>query len=328
MNLNTALRRFFGVLLLGAFSLAHSQGFPEAGRPIRLIVPFGAGASADAVARAFARAMSEQTGATVIVDNKPGADAVIGVEYVKQAAPDGYTLLFGNLSTQVLNVFMVPNLRYNPLTDFIPVAATNKVSLVINAGPSTNFKSLHDLVAAARANPGKYSYGSGSTSTRLGMQMFAYLTKLDLLSVSYKTQAQAAADLAGGQVDLLVTDVTTSAPFYKSGKFRALATTGRDRLSALPNVPTVREQGVEDYEFTAWHAIFAPAGTPEAVVGKLWAMIGNAAKSKYVTDALASNASDPMEMDTAHLRVQLKSDIEKWGRVLEGMKEKTRAQKP
>ena len=312
--------RLLGIALLAISSVAFAQAYPDKSKPIHLVVPFGVGSGSDLVVRAYAQAMNEQGGVTAIVDNKPGAEGVIGVEFGKNARPDGYTVLFGNLSTHVLNVHMLSALRYDPVADFIPVTGVDNVSLVLNAGPSTNFRSVKELIEAARANPGKLTFASGTTSTRLSMELLEYLANIRLLSVPYKTQAEATAALAGGQVDLLVTDVSTALPHYKSGRLRPLATTGRDRLVALPDVPTMREQGIADYEFTAWHAMFVPAHTPPEVVDKLRVMLRNAARSKYVADALVTNSCEPLDMDTAQLNAQLRTDLDRWGKLLRKMK--------
>lgn len=311
----------FAVLLLSAASLAsHAQSFPDKAKPIRLVVPFGAGSGIDLMARAYSRAMSEQSGVNSFVENKPGAEGVIGIESAKNAQPDGYTVVMGNLSTHVLNTYMLPSIPYDPVADFTPVVATERVSLVINAGPSTKYTSLKDVIEAARANPGKLSYASGTASTRLCMELLEHLAGVKMLSVPYKTQAQAAAGLAGGEVDLLVTDISTAVPFYSSGRIRPLATTGRMRLSALPNVPTVREQGLAAYDFSAWHAFFVPARTPANVVEKLRALLTDASRSKHVADVLQAKASEAMTMEPAELSSLVRKDITGWGKTFKDMK--------
>jgi tripartite-type tricarboxylate transporter receptor subunit TctC len=312
------------VALMAASTIAAAQTYPDKSRPIRLIVPFGAGSGTDLMARAYGRAMSEQAGVNVVVDNRPGAEGVIGIEAGKNAAPDGYTAVVGNLSTHVLNAHMLTSIPYDPVADFIPVVATENVMLVINAGPSTRFTTLKEVIEAARANPGKYSYGSGTASTRLCMELLEHLAGIKLLSVPYKAQAQATTALAAGEVDFLVTDVTTVQPFYSNGRVRPLATTGRDRLAVLPNVPTVREQGIKDYEFAAWHAVFVPARTPPEVVDKLRALLRDAARSKHVSDVIAAKASEPMTLETEQLKTLIRNDLDRWGKLLRDMKKSAR----
>jgi tripartite-type tricarboxylate transporter receptor subunit TctC len=305
-------------------TLVGAQPYPDKATPIRFVVPFGPGTGIDLMARAYSRAMAEQAGVKAIIDNKPGAEGVIGIQAVKTAAADGYTVLWGNFSTQVLNAHMLQNLPYDPVNDFVPVAATENVSLAINAGPSTKFRSIKEVIEAARANPGKLSYGSGSASTRLIMEMFEYMAGVKMLAVPYKTQAQATTALAAGEVDFLATDVPTALPFYKSGQLRPLATTGSKRLSILPDVPTVREQGLADYEFAAWHAVFVPARTPAVVIERLRSLLRDAAKSKYVAEVLASKASEPMDMDTQQLNTLIRKDLDVWGQRLRLMQKNAR----
>src|SRR5438034_3636373 len=165
---NLARMKLFSLLAIGLLAIATSAGadtFPDKSKPLRIIVPFGAGAGNDLIGRAYARAISEELGQPAIVENRAGAEAVIGVEAAKNAPPDGYTILFGNSSTHVLNLHMLQKLPYDPIADFTPIIGVSSVSLVLNAGPSTKFRSLSEALEAARANPGKYSYGSGSTST-------------------------------------------------------------------------------------------------------------------------------------------------------------------
>lgn len=313
------VKRILAVSLLTICCTAFSQTFPDKTRPIRLVVPFGAGSGTDLIARAYGKAMAEQHGVNVVIDNKPGAEGVIGVEAVKNAPADGYTFLIANTSTHVLNVHMLQKIPYDPIADFMPVATVAKFALVLNAGPSTKFKSARDAVEAARANPGKYSYGSGTASTRLGMELLAHLAKVDLLSVPYRSMAQATTALAAGEVDLLINDVATGAPHYQTGRVRPLGSTGRERLTALPAVPTLREQGVEGYELSGWFAMLLPANTSPTVAASLRSMLREAAASKPVSDALAANSYEPLDMEPAQLAAMHRTDIERWGVLLKAM---------
>ncbi len=272
------------------------------------------------MARAYSQALSEVAGVRAIVDNRPGAEGVIGVEAAKLAAPDGYTVILGNSSTHVLNALMLPKVPYDPMADFVPVAGVAKIALALNAGPSTKFRTISELIAAAKVEPGKYSYGSGSTSTRLSMEMLEHLAGIKMLAVPYKTMAQATSGLAAGEIDVLANDVAIVLPQYKSGRLRPLATTGAKRLEALPAVATVREQGVEKYEMTAWSGFFVPANTPPAIVEKLGAMLQEAAKTKFVKDALALNSFEALDMNSAQLGALMRSDTDRFGKVIREMK--------
>jgi len=235
-------------LLLSAFlcvlaATAAAQAYPDKSRPIRIVVPFGAGSGGDVMARAYSRAIAEQAGLNAIVDNKPGAEGVIGLEFGKNAAPDGYTIVWSNLSTHVLNVHQQAARPYDPVADFVPLVITESVALVLNAGPSSKLNSLADVLEAARANPGKLTFGSSTASTRLAVEILEHQAGVKLLSVPYKTQAQATSALAAGEIDLLMTDVVTALPFYKSGRLRPLAVTSRARLSALRTCPRCASRG-------------------------------------------------------------------------------------
>lgn len=313
------ISHLLALALLATSCSAFSQNYPDKATPIRIVVPFGPGGGADMIARAYARAMNEQAGVTVVVENKAGAEGVIGVESVKTARPDGYTILLGNTSTHVLNVHMLSKAPYDPVQDFTPVSGVAKFALVMNAGPSTKFPSAKEAIEAARASPGKYSFGSGSTSTRLGMEMFEYMAKAKLLSVPYKSVAQATTALAAGEIDFLITDATTAKPHYPTGRVRPIASTGRERLPVLPAVPTLREQGLEGYELSGWFLMFLPANAPSSVATTLRSMLAEAAKSKYVSDALAMNAYEPLTMDPAQMSAMVRTDIKHWGELLRAM---------
>jgi tripartite-type tricarboxylate transporter receptor subunit TctC len=318
------VRVLLAIALSVAAHMAVAQSYPDKNRPIRIIVPFGAGSGGDLVSRAYARAMNEGDGLNVVVENKPGAEGVIGLEHGKNAAPDGYTLVWSNLSTHVLNVHQQANLPYNPVVDFTPLINTESVALVLNAGPSTKLASIREAIASGRSAPGKLSYGSSTASTRLAMEMFEHQAQVKYLAVPYKTQAQATAALAGGEVDLLMTDVVTALPFYKSARLRPLAVTSAERLAALPEVPTLRELDLKDYEFAAWSGLFVPVRTPPEVTDKLRAILQRASQSKYVLDAVAVKASEMPLLPTGEFNALIKADIERWGRVLRDMKAATR----
>lgn len=308
------LFRIFAVLLFAVCSSTRAETYPS--RPIRILVPFGAGSSGDILARALARGITEVSGATAVVENKPGAEAVIGVLAAKKSPADGYTILLGNSSSQVLNMYMLPQLPYDPVADFVPLVGVAKFSLVLNAGPSTTFKSVRDVINAARSAPGKYTYGSATTSTRLAMEMLESLAGIKLLAVPYKSMAEATTALASGQVDFLMNDAATGAPQYKSGRLRPLGTTGLTRMYALPNVPTLREQGVANYELTGWHATYFPANTPPAIAATMRDILRKATKTKYVSDALALASFEPLDLSGDQLTSMLRADSEKWGKLV------------
>jgi tripartite-type tricarboxylate transporter receptor subunit TctC len=316
---NMTLVRLLTSMLLAVSCTSFAQGYPDKAKTLKLIVPFGAGSSTDLMARAYGRAMGEIAGINVIVDNKPGADGVIGVQAAKASAPDGYTMLLANSSTQVLNVHMQPKLPYDPVADFVPVSGVAKFSLVLNAGPGTTFKTVRELIEAARRDPGKLRYGSATASTRLSMEMLEHLAGVKMLSVPYKTMAAATLALASGEIDFLMNDASTAIPFYKSGQVRPLAVTGAARMVVLPDIQTLREQGLADYEFSGWFAMYFPAHTPTPVIAAMQGVLREAAKSKYVSDALALNAFEPLELTSLQLAALQGTESERWGKLLRAM---------
>ena len=312
----TKIRHLLVLGLLIVAGGAVAQSYPDKSRLIKIIVPFGAGGSGDLMARALARGVTEVSGMNVIVENKPGAEGVIGVQAVRNAAPDGYTLLLTTSSTQVLNVHMIPQLPYDPVADFVPLTGISKTSLVMNAGPKLPFKTAREFIEAARAHPGQYSFGSGSTSTRLAAESLLQLADIKLLSVPYKSVAEAMTALGSGQVDIAFSDPPTGNPHYLSGRARPLAGTGPARMAAYPNVPTLREQGVADYEVTAWFATYFPARTPPAVSAVMREILQKAVKARYVTEVLTTFALEPLELSGDELTTLQRLESEKWGKLV------------
>ncbi|MBT2336608.1 tripartite tricarboxylate transporter substrate binding protein [Variovorax paradoxus] len=317
------IRSLLAITIWAVSTLTCAQSFPEKSRPIRIVVPAGAGSGTDVVARAYARALGD-AGLIAIVENKAGAEGVIGLEFAKNAAPDGYTVVFSNLSTHVLNMYQQEKLPYDPVADFTPLVVLESVALVLNAGPSRKLTSLADALTAARANPGKVTYGSSTSATRLAVEMLERQADVKLFAVPYKTQAQATSALVAGEIDLLMTDAITALPFYKDGKVRPLAVTSRSRMPVMPDTPTLREQGLKDYEFAAWNAAFAPVRTPPDVVEKLRAIFREAGHSKYVVDVLKSKASQTDPLSPSELSALIRADVERWGKLLREMKKSAR----
>ncbi|MFZ4286345.1 Bug family tripartite tricarboxylate transporter substrate binding protein [Variovorax sp. HJSM1_2] len=275
---------------------AFAQVYPDKSRAVRVLVPFGAASSTDILARALAKGISDVAGLNVIVDNKAGAEGQIGMVAGKTAAPDGYTLVMTTSSTQVLNPHMIPNLAYDPVVDFTPVAGIAKFSLILNAGPSVTQPNLRELLKAARENPGKFSFGSGTATTRLAAELLQSLGGIKLLAVPYKSQTDAIVGLAGGQVDIVFMDLPGSSPHYKSGRVRPLAVTGTSRMSALPDVPTAQEEGLAGYEVSGWWAAYFPAKTPPAIVAAMRDIVEKALKTQSVKDAFTTYALEPLPL--------------------------------
>lgn len=311
------------LLATAAFSAAATlspmtwaQAFPDKSKPIRAIAPFGAGTSADVLARAIARGMGELYGVNVVIDNRVGADGVIGVQAVKAAAPDGYTIFITSLSTQVVNPHTFKKLPYDPMADLIPLAGVGKTALMLNLGPSTTFKTAQEFIAAAKANPGKYTIGSGTATTRMAGEMFSRAAGIQTLSVPYKALVDAMTNLAGGQIDAVLVDAAVAGPFYKQG-VRAVASTGATRPALMPQVPTLQEEGLSGFEVVGWFAAYAPAKTPPAAVIALREMMSNAVKSKYVTDVYSNFSMEPLALSGNELDAFQRAEFDKWGKAVQ-----------
>ena len=301
--------------LLGA-GTAWAQAFPDKSRPLKIIVPSGAASTGDLLARAYAQAITEQTGWSVVVENRPGAEGVIGLQAVKAAPADGYTIMMTSNSTQVLNMLMVPNLPYDAVADFTPLVGTGSVSLVMYVGAAGPFRSVRDFVTAARAAPGKYSFGSNTSTGRLAGEMLEQMAGLQMLSVPYKTLTEVMTGVSTGEIDTAFATASTGNAYQKAGRVRALAVSGSKRLATLPEVPTMREAGVDDYVLTSWLATYAPARTPPAVAGALREILLKAGRHAQVSGVQATFAMEPLELAGDELTALQRSDVEKWGKVV------------
>lgn len=274
--MNIKKRIFLGGLLAVAqFALhpaASAQDAAYPSRPIRLIVPYAAGGGTDILARQAAKQAADQLGQPIIVENKPGAGTVLGASEAAKAAPDGYTVLWGDNATFALNPHVYKKLPYDPLTSFAPVTLTVRGTLVLLAANKLGVKNVNDLIAYARSNPGKLSYGTPGTGTPHHLAMESLKLKaggLSIQHVPYKGEAPALQDLIGGNLEVMFAGARISKPQYESGKVTVLAVSGTKRNSAFPAVPTISEAGLKGYAYEYWHGIVVPAKTPAAIVAKL-----------------------------------------------------------
>lgn len=307
--------KLFIQCLLGALftvGVAVAQTYPDKSLPIKVIVPFGAGSSADVLARALARAITDVSGVSTIVDNKPGADGLIGVEAAKLSRPDGYNLMVTTNSTQVVNPHLYLKLPYDPIADFIPLAGVARVPMMVNVGPTIPFATVPEFVAAARANPGKYTVGSATSTTRVAGEMLKSAAHIDMLTVGYKNFADAFNDVVAGRLDMVIVDAVTAGPFYTRG-VRPMATTIANRSARFPNIPTLQEGGVAGYDAGGWFAAFFPVKTPASAVRTMREILQKALLTKGVTDVYAVAGMEPLNVKPEDMERFQQVEFEKWG---------------
>ena len=292
-----------------------AQDYPT--RPVRLIVPFAAGGSADVFGRFIAQRLQDAMGQTFVVDNRPGAGSVIGTDAVAKAAPDGYTLLVMS-NTHTVNESLLPSKPYQLMRDFVGVAPINASDLVLVGRAGLAAGSVPDLLRQARAKADGLSYASSGPGTPYHMagELLKSMAGVSILHVPYKGSAGARTDVLGGQVDLMFDAIPTMTEHVKSGKVKALATTGSARSAILPDVPTLSEAGVPGYEATIWLGVMAPRGTPPAVVARLNAEIGRITGNADVRKTWAAQGTTAMTLGVDDFTRYLNDDIAKWARIV------------
>jgi tripartite-type tricarboxylate transporter receptor subunit TctC len=309
-------RRQMLALALGALALpmASAQDYPA--RPVRIVVPFAAGGPADNYARFDAQRLQDALKQPFVVENRPGAGSVIGTDAVAKAAPDGYTLLMMS-NTQTVNESLIPNKPYALMQDFVGIAPVNYSNLVLAVHPSVPVKNVAELVALAKAQPGKLNYASSGNGTPYHMagELFKYMAGVDIAHVPYKGSSGARTDLIGGQVQMMFDAETTMAGFARENKVRGIASSGLVRSPNLPDMPTVAET-VPGFEATIWLGLMAPRATPAAVVEKLNAELRRIVAQPEVRSTWAQQGAVPMSMNVAEFDKHLRSDIDKWARII------------
>jgi tripartite-type tricarboxylate transporter receptor subunit TctC len=302
-------------LALAGAGSALAQAWPN--HPVKVIVPYATGGPADVYARFLAQRLGDQLGQPFVVENKPGAGAVIGTDQVAKSAPDGYTLLLMS-NTHTVNETLLANKPYSLTRDFVAVAPINYSDLVLVAHPSVSASNVQQLLKLAKERPGKLNYASSGTGTPYHMagELFKSMTGTSIVHVPYKGSSGARTDVIGGQVDLMFDAVTTMAEQVKGGKVKAIGTTGRKRSAVLPDVPTIDESGVPGYEATIWLGLLAPKGTPAAIVSRLNEAVSRIASQPDVQQAWAQQGATALVMDPATFEKYLQDDIAKWAKVI------------
>jgi tripartite-type tricarboxylate transporter receptor subunit TctC len=294
---------------------ALAQSYPS--RPVKIIVPFATGGPADNYARFVAQKLQDALGQSFVVDNRPGAGSVIGTDLAAKSAPDGYTLLMMS-NAHTVNESLIPNKPYALMRDFVAVAPVNYSDLLLVAHPGTGIQSVKDLIERARAQPGRLNYASSGPGTPYHMagELFKHQAKVFLVHIPYRGSSGARTDVLGGQVDMMFDAVTTMTEHVRSGKVRAIATTGRQRSDVLPDVPTVSESGVPGYEATIWVGLMAPKGTPKAVIDKLNETLNVALRQPELKQQWGRQGATPLVMTPQAFEKYVQDDIAKWATVI------------
>jgi tripartite-type tricarboxylate transporter receptor subunit TctC len=308
------MRRLLGILLLAVATHGAAQTYPS--RPVHLVVPYPPGGGGDLHGRLIAEKLAGLLGQPVVVENRSGASGTTGSDYVAKAAPDGYTLLV-NTNALAVSQVVSKNMPFNVLTDFAPLSVTMTSQNMVVAKPALPAGSIRELIAHAKANPGKLSYGaSGLATPMLSMELFKTMTGTDILFVPYKGDAPGITDLLGGQTDLYVTNILPLQPHVRSGKLRALAVTSRKRAASLPEVPTMEEAGVAGFEVESWFGFLAPARTPQAIVDTLNAALVKVVAMPEVQQTMMDTGGAPASSTPEEFGSRIRDDVAKFGQIV------------
>jgi tripartite-type tricarboxylate transporter receptor subunit TctC len=297
-----------------ASTSALAAEYPD--KPIVFVVPFAAGSATDVLARVLGQEIAVESKQKVVVDDKPGASGIIGAQAVAKAAPDGYTAFITTNTTHAANQHLYKQLPYDAVNDFAPVAALAKGYQILVVNPRVPAKKVGDLVAWAKKNPGKLTYGEGSSSARVAVELFQQMTGARLVHVPYKGNPLAITDLIGGHIDMMIVDIPTGLPQVQAGKITGIAVTSRERLPLLPEVPSVAESGIKGYEMSYWFAAYLPAKTPPAVVRRLNELLVKAVGSDAAKAFFAKSALTAFTTSSEELAKFQASETEKWGRII------------
>jgi len=319
--MNMKLSKLISVSLLGLVSLATTASFAQTNyptKPINFIVPYGAGGGADSRSRQIAQKMSVILKQPIIVDNKPGAGGNIGTEFISRAAPDGYTIGMGNFAPMAVNKTLFGNLRYDPETDITPIVLIEKGPLVLVVNPNSPYKTVQDIVAAAKAKPGVLTFSSGGIggSHQLSAELFKQNAGIDMIHVPYKSGSAGLTDLMAGNVTMMFDQMYSAMPSIKADKLRPIAITSKKRSPLLPNVPTFAEAGYPKVEVLNWQGLIAPKGTPKAIIDQLNAAANEALKDPQLRELMLSQGNEIGGGSPAEFSALIKSESAKWSAVV------------
>jgi len=293
---------------------ATAQAYPS--RPITIMVGSTPGSTTDGLARALGAVITKETGQPVIVDNRAGASGGIAAQATARAAPDGYTLFITTNTTQAANPHLFKKLVYDPIKDFTPIGQMVQGYMLMVVSPTSKAKTVGEFIALAKQSPGKLSFGAGSSSARIGVELFQHMSGTQLTYVPYKGNPQAVMDLVGGQTDVMIVDLTTSLPQVKAGKLRALGVSSPTRSPLVPGVPTIAESGLPGYVANHWNALYAPAGTPAPIVQRLnelmrKAMATDALREFAEQNGMETHPTSPQELASFQL-----AELDRWGKII------------
>jgi tripartite-type tricarboxylate transporter receptor subunit TctC len=305
-----------GVALATASSAAFTQSFPN--RPVRILVPFPAGAGVDIVARMLAQPLSELWGQGAVIDNRPGAGGTIACELAAKSAPDGYTLLLGNISTFAMAPSLYKKVNYDPVKSFAPITLIDTSANVLVAHPGVPAMTTQALIALAKAKPGQINYASAGsgTSPHLAAELFKSMAGVDLVHVPYKGSPQALTDLLGGQTQIMFASLVSALPHVRQARLRALGVTSLKRAAALPDVPAISESGLRGYDVSVWMGIVAPAATPAPVIAQLNRQIASILQLPDVRERLAVQGLEAITNSPAEFAGYIAAEVRKWSAVI------------
>jgi len=311
--------RFIIPLLFCVFSTIpalaqQSADYPS--RPVRIIVPSAPGGGTDILARVLADYLGKSLGGQFVVENRPGAGQMIGIEAVARAAPDGYTLLMA-ASTLAINPVMYKNIKYDALRDFEPITQVAALPNVLIVHPAFPAKSLDEFIALAKQKPGSLTFASAGvgTSPQMAMELLKSMAGIDLQHIPFRGTTPGVTEVLGGRVTAMFANLLTAKPLVESGQLRALAVSGLRRAESMPEIPTVAEGGVADYDALQWYGLLAPAGTPASIVGRLQAEVSQALKTPEVKERLAADGAEPVGSTAAEFTELIRNEVAKWARV-------------
>ena len=310
------VKQWLGALTVVVAGAAHAQNYPI--KPVRVITPFTGGSAIDVLARVIGQKLGDTWGQQVIIDNRIGANGIIGTEAAAKAPPDGYTVYLGNIATLAVNPHLYLKLPYDSIKDFMPVTMAATIPVVLVVHPSLPVKSVKELIALAKAHPGQLNYASGGTGSaqHLPMEMLRVETGINIVHVPYKGLGPAFSDVLGGQVPMMFTGVSNVVPYMKTGRLRVLAIGSPKRSTTLPEVPTVAEAGVPGFDFDSWTGYLLPAGAPSSLISKLHADITRTLTVPEVRDKLVTLGFDLVGSTPEAMAALIRNDLARFGKLV------------